>query len=89
MGCRPASQVQQTAFHIAMDKYMPPKWRHRIALYADDMAAGANTLEELFEIYKVSEILVLCYTLTILLLTVLKIEPTILVPTRHNTQRSR
>ncbi len=52
MGCRQASQVQQTAFHIAMDKYMPPKWRHRIALYADDMAAGANTLEELFEIYK-------------------------------------
>ena len=52
MGCRPASQVQQTAFHTAMDKYMPPEWRHRIALYADDMAAGANTLEELFEIYK-------------------------------------
>jgi hypothetical protein len=24
----------------------------RIALYADDMAAGTNTLEELFEIYK-------------------------------------
>ena len=52
MGCRPASQVQQTAFHTAMDRYMPPEWRHRIALYADDMAAGANTLEELFEIYK-------------------------------------
>ncbi len=52
MGCRSASQVQQTAFHTAMDKYMPPEWRHRIALYADDMAAGANTLEELFEIYK-------------------------------------
>ncbi len=52
MGCRPASQVQQTAFHTAMDKYLPPKWRHRIALYADDMAAGADTLEELFEIYK-------------------------------------
>ncbi len=33
-------------------KYMPPEWRHRIALYADNMAAGANTLEELFEIYK-------------------------------------
>ncbi len=31
---------------------MPPEWRHRIALYADDMVAGANTLEELFEIYK-------------------------------------
>jgi hypothetical protein len=26
--------------------------RHRIAMYADDMAAGADTLEELFEIYK-------------------------------------
>ena len=52
MGCRPASQVQQTAFHTAMDKYMPKQYRHRIALYADDMAAGANTLEELFEIYK-------------------------------------
>ncbi len=35
-----------------MNKYMPPEWRHRIALYADDMAAGADTLEELFEIYK-------------------------------------
>ncbi len=52
MGCRPASQVQQTAFHNGMDKYMPPEFRHRIALYADDMAAEADTLEELFEIYK-------------------------------------
>ena len=26
----------------------------KIALYADDMAVGANTLEELFEIYKAS-----------------------------------
>ena len=31
---------------------MPPEFCHRIALYADDMAAGADTLEELFEIYK-------------------------------------
>ena len=31
---------------------MPPEWRHRIALYADDMAAVANTIEDLFEIYK-------------------------------------
>jgi hypothetical protein len=23
MGCRPASQIQQTAFHNAMDKHMP------------------------------------------------------------------
>jgi hypothetical protein len=52
MGCRPASQIQQTAFHNAMDKHMPIEYRHRIAMYADDMAAGANTLEELFEIYK-------------------------------------
>ncbi len=51
-GCRPASQVQQTAFHNAMDMYMPPEFRHRIALYADDMAPGADTLEELYEIYK-------------------------------------
>jgi hypothetical protein len=43
MGCRPASQVQQTAFHTAMNKYMPAKWRHRTALYADDMAAGAHS----------------------------------------------
>jgi hypothetical protein len=52
MGCRPSSQVQQTAFNNAMDEHMPAKFRHRIALYADDTAAGANTLEELFEIYK-------------------------------------
>ena len=52
MGCRPASQVQQTAFHTAMDNHMPKMYRHRLALYADDMAAGADTLEELFEIYK-------------------------------------
>ncbi len=52
MGCRPTSQVQQTAFHTAMDNHMPKMYRHRIALYADDIAAGADTLEELFEIYK-------------------------------------
>ncbi len=52
MGCRSASQVHKTAFHTAMDKYMPPEWRHRIALYADDMTAGVDTLEVLFEIYK-------------------------------------
>ncbi len=52
MGCRPASQIQQTAFHNAMDKHMPKECRHRIAMYADDMAAGTDTLEELFEIYK-------------------------------------
>ncbi len=31
---------------------MPAKYRHRIAMYADDMAAGANTMEELLELYK-------------------------------------
>jgi hypothetical protein len=51
MGCRPVSQVQQTAFHNAMDKHMPPEYRHRIALYADDMVAGDDTLEERFKIY--------------------------------------
>ena len=44
-----------------VDKYMPPEWRHRIALYADDMAAGANTLEELFEIYKAGLDVMICY----------------------------
>ncbi len=52
MECRPASQVQQTAFHNAMDQHMPPEYRHSIAMFADDMAAGADSLEELFEIYK-------------------------------------
>ena len=52
MGCRPASQIQQTAFHNAMDKFMPAHYRHCIAMFADDMAAGADSLEELFEIYK-------------------------------------
>ncbi len=31
---------------------MPAKYRYRIAMYADDMAAGADTMEELFELYK-------------------------------------
>jgi hypothetical protein len=53
MGCRPASPILQTAFHNAMDKHMPKEYRHRIAMYADeDMAAGADTSEELLEIYK-------------------------------------
>jgi hypothetical protein len=49
MGTRPASTVQQSAYHRAMDTYLPAKWRHRFASYADDIAAGADTLEELFE----------------------------------------
>ena len=52
MGCRPSSQVQQTAFHNAMDKHLPAKYRQRIALFADDMAAGANDMEELLDIYQ-------------------------------------
>jgi hypothetical protein len=36
-----------------MDTYLPAKWRHRFASsYADDIAAGADTLEELFELLK-------------------------------------
>jgi hypothetical protein len=35
-----------------MDKHMPKEYCHRIAMYADDMAAGADTLQELLEIYK-------------------------------------
>ena len=52
MGCRPASQIQQTAYQNAMDKYLPAEYRHRIAMFADDMAAGADTLEELLALYK-------------------------------------
>ncbi len=35
-----------------MDTYLPAKWRYRFASYADDIAAGADTLEELFELLK-------------------------------------
>ena len=35
-----------------MDKHMPLKYRHRIAVYADDMAAGADTMEKLLELYR-------------------------------------
>ncbi len=48
MGCHPASQIQQMAYHNAMDKYIPAEYRHHTTMYADDMAAGADTLEELF-----------------------------------------
>ena len=35
-----------------MDKYLPAEYRHRIAMFADDMAAGADTLEDLLALYK-------------------------------------
>jgi hypothetical protein len=35
-----------------MDTYLPAKWRHRFASYANNIAAGADTLEELFELLK-------------------------------------
>ena len=38
MGTRPASTVQQTAYHQAMDEHLPPDMRHRFASYADDLA---------------------------------------------------
>ena len=52
MGTRPASTVQQSAYYRAMDTYLPAKWRHRFASYADYIAAGADTVEELFELLK-------------------------------------
>ena len=58
MGTRPASTVQQTAYHRAFDQYLPQKWRHRFASFADDVAAGANTLEELFELLKA---IIICF----------------------------
>jgi hypothetical protein len=50
MGTRPASTVQQSAYYQAMNTYLPAKWIHRFASYADDIAAGTDTLEELFEL---------------------------------------
>jgi hypothetical protein len=35
-----------------MGAHIPVKYRHCIAMFADDTAAGADTLEELLEIYK-------------------------------------
>ena len=52
MGTRPASTVQQIAYHRAMDEHLPANIRHRFASFADDLACGADTLEELFELYK-------------------------------------
>ena len=52
MGTRPASTVQQAAYYRAMDECLPKDIRHRFASFADDLARGANTLEELFSLYK-------------------------------------
>jgi hypothetical protein len=52
MGARPSSAVQQTAYIEILDKHLSPEMRHRFACYADDIAAGADTLEELFELFK-------------------------------------
>ena len=35
-----------------MDQHLPAKYRQRIALFADDMEAGANSMDELFDIYQ-------------------------------------
>lgn len=58
MGTRPASTVQQTAYYRAFDRYLPQKWRHRFATFADDVAAGADTLEELFELLQA---IIICF----------------------------
>ena len=52
MGAQPSSSVQQGAYHEALDQHIPWMHRHRFALMADDIAAGANNLDELFELYK-------------------------------------
>ena len=58
MGTRPASTVQQTAYYRAFDRYLPKELRHRYATFADDVAAGADTLEELFDLLKA---IVICF----------------------------
>ena len=52
MGTRPASTVQQTAYNLAMDEHLSREVRHRFASYMDDLACGADTLEELFDLYR-------------------------------------
>ena len=49
MGAQPSSSVQQGAYHETLDTHIPWQYRHRFALMADDIAAGAGSLEELFE----------------------------------------
>jgi hypothetical protein len=52
MGAMPSSAVQQAAYNEILDTYLPADIRHRCACYADDIAAGADTLEELFEMFQ-------------------------------------
>ena len=52
MGAQPSSSVQQGAYHEALDTHIPWQYRHRFALMADDIAAGSDSLEELFDLYK-------------------------------------
>ena len=44
--------VQQAAYNEILDKYLSSEIRYRFACYADDITAGANTLEELFVMFK-------------------------------------
>ena len=53
MGAQSSSSVQQGAYHEALDTHIPWQYHHRFALMADDIAAGAASLEELFDLYKV------------------------------------
>jgi hypothetical protein len=51
----------QTRIHDgnrAFDRYLPKELRHRYATFADDVAAGADTLEELFDLLKA---IVICF----------------------------
>ncbi len=63
MGAKPSSAVQQSAYLEALDQYKdgkrlldsngsPKALRHKFAVYCDDIAAGANTLEELYDLYE-------------------------------------
>ena len=52
MGAMPSSAVHQAAYNEILDTYLPADIRHRFACYADDIAAGAKTLEELFIMFK-------------------------------------
>jgi hypothetical protein len=53
MGAQPSSSMQQGAYHDALAEDIPAEYRQSFALMADDIAAEAGPLEELFDLYKI------------------------------------
>ena len=52
MGATPSSSAQQGAYNDALGKYIPREYRNRFALYADDIAAGADAMEDPLQLFQ-------------------------------------